>query len=103
MAMFVYVTFPSRAEAERICKGAVEGRLAACANILAAHQSYYWWDGAVQSEAECAAILKTTQSGFQALNNYIVVAHSYDVPCVVALPIDQGNAPYMKWISEQIQ
>ena len=47
-AVFVYTTYPSLVEAERIGKAVLERRLAACVNILPGMISHYWWEGAIE-------------------------------------------------------
>ena len=97
----VYVTAASNDEARVIAKTIVTERLAACANILAAMESVYWWDGAVQSEPEVSFILKTKSELLEPLIARIKALHSYDCPCVVALPIAAGNLDFLNWIDKE--
>ncbi|MFN3701713.1 MAG: divalent-cation tolerance protein CutA [Alphaproteobacteria bacterium] len=101
-SMLVYVTFADHAEARRIAALCVEGRLAACANIFPPHHAVYMWDGAVQDSQEVAAIFKTTCAGFEALQRCIAEHHSYDTPCIVALDIADGAAPFLQWIEQSV-
>lgn len=100
-ACIVYVTTASAAEAEAISKAVVSERLAACANILGDIQSVFFWDGAVQKEGETAMILKTARSRLDALTVRIQELHSYDEPCVVALPIVGGSQSFIGWIGAE--
>ncbi len=97
----VYVTARDRAEAERLARHVVGARLAACANILGEIRSLYWWAGAVQDEAECALIFKTRRDLFDALAAAIKAEHSYDCPCVVALPLVAGSPDYLAWLAAE--
>ncbi len=97
----IYVTAGSRDEALRIGRSLVEARLAACANILAPMTSVYWWEGAVQEDDEVAMVLKTRQDLVEPLTERIRELHSYDCPCVVALPITGGNQAFLKWIDSE--
>lgn len=99
--LFVYVTFPTPKEAEKIAGKVVKERLAACANIMAPHRSIYRWKGKVERAKETAVILKTAQSKFGKLKKRIVELHSYDVPCVVALEIKKGHKPFLDWIEQE--
>ena len=101
--LLVYATFETAQQAREIAKAVVEARLAACANIFPAHESLYWWDGAVQSASETAVIFKTTTEKFETLRAEIVRRHSYECPCVVALPVDAGHDPYLQWIKDETQ
>ena len=96
----VFVTVPSEAEAARIGRTLVEERLAACANITGQIRSIYRWQDAIEDDAEFLMILKTSQASLDALIARASELHSYDVPEVIALPIQQGYTPYMNWIAE---
>ena len=98
---FVYVTAATVEEAGKIGKALVEARLAACANVIGAIQSYYWWEGAVQQDTEAALILKTRADLVEALTAKVKELHSYDCPCVVALPIEGGNPEFLAWIDAE--
>jgi periplasmic divalent cation tolerance protein len=99
--ILVYMTAPDADTARRIGRNLVERRLAACVNILPPMESMYWWDGAVQSEGETAFLAKTTADLYESLQACVLGMHPYEVPCVVALNIDCGHAPFLRWISEQ--
>ncbi len=96
----VFVTVPSEAEAARIGRTLVEERLAACANVTGQIRSIYRWQDAIEDDAEFLMILKTSQASLDALIARASELHSYDVPEVIALPIQQGYTPYMNWIAE---
>jgi periplasmic divalent cation tolerance protein len=97
-AIVVYVTAPDLETAERIGAAMVEEGLAACANLLPGMRSIYRWRGAVERADEILLLLKTTPSRFDALEARVRALHSYETPCIVALPISQGSAPYLDWI-----
>lgn len=99
--MLVYVTCKDKEEAKSIASHVIGERFAACANIFSAHESLYWWDGAVQNEQEVAMILKTTKERYHELEDAIKDKHSYDVPCIVALSLENGNHAFLNWIKEQ--
>jgi periplasmic divalent cation tolerance protein len=42
--------------------------------------------------------MKTTEERFTDLRDGIAAAHPYDVPEIVALPIETGLAEYLGWI-----
>lgn len=99
--MLVYVTAPSMEEAEGLARLAVEARLAACANILPGMRSLYWWQGRLEQAEETLLMLKTTEALVPALTRALTAAHSYDCPCVVALPIATGNPDFLRWIADE--
>ena len=94
----VYVTMPDRQSAEVFCKTLVTERLAACANILDAVASVYWWQGELETAMECACLFKTTAERFPAFLERAKEIHPYEVPCITAWPIIHGHAPYLDWI-----
>ena len=100
-ACIVYVTVASVEEAAAIADAVVGDRLAACANILGDMQSIFFWDGAVQREGETAMILKTALPRLDALTARIKTLHSYEEPCVVALPIIGGSRSFIEWIDAE--
>lgn len=100
-AVLIYVTASSHQEAKTIARSVVADRLAACANILPGVTSYYWWEDEVQSEQETGIILKTREDLVEALTAKIKQLHSYDCPCVVAVPITHGNPDFLKWIATE--
>jgi periplasmic divalent cation tolerance protein len=76
----------------------VEERLAAGANVLDGVASIYWWAGAIEQASEAVLIVKTRADLVERLSARIKALHSYDCPCVVALPIAGGNPDYLEWI-----
>jgi periplasmic divalent cation tolerance protein len=98
---FVYVTVPDGAEAERIARTVVEERLAACANMLGAIRSVYWWEGKVCDGKEVALVLKTSAERKAELIDRIKQLHSYDCPCIACLPIADGNPAFLEWIRQE--
>jgi periplasmic divalent cation tolerance protein len=102
-AYFCYITVPSRNEALAIGRTVVEERLAACANVLDGVSSIYWWQGALEQAGEAALILKTRAELVERLTGRIRELHSYECPCVVALPIAAGNPDYLDWIANETE
>jgi periplasmic divalent cation tolerance protein len=96
--MFVYATAGDAAEALRIGRAVVEERLAACANVLDGMRSIYWWEGRVQGSSEAVLILKTTDDRLAALIARVRELHSYDCPCIEALPVVGGNQAFLDWV-----
>lgn len=97
-AYLVYMTASDKEEAEKIGRALIESHLAACVNIMDKATSLFWWDGQVQSEEECVFLAKTSRDRLRGLIKEVERLHSYEVPCVVALPILDGNPEFIKWI-----
>ena len=96
----VYAVFANDEEAERVGRTVVEERLATCINILGPIRSIYRWKGSIESAAEVAVILKTTEATANALIARIAALHSYDVPCIVTWPVDKVLASYAEWVED---
>ena len=98
-ALVVLVTAPTPERAAEIARALVEERLAACGNVVSGVRSIYRWEGSVQDDAEALLLLKTTRPRFEALKERILALHPYQVPEVIALPVQAGSAPYLAWIA----
>ena len=99
----LYVTAGDREEALALARMLVGERLAACANVLGESASVYRWQGAVQEEGEVVLVAKTVEDRVEAAARRVREAHSYDSPCVVALPISGGDADFLSWVRDEVQ
>ena len=92
---------PDRAEA--IARAVLEARLAACVNVIPGVVSLYWWEGAIQRDAESTLLIKTRADLVGELTAAIKAAHPYSVPEVVSLPIEssEGNGDYLRWVAHE--
>jgi len=100
--LLVLVTTPSPEVAADLARSLVEAGLAACGNVVPGLRSIYRWEGKVQEEAEALLILKTTRARFEALRDEVLRRHPYQVPEVVALPVEAGSEPYLDWVRGQV-
>ena len=98
----VFITTPSRDEAEKIARALVEEKLAACVNIMPGVESLYRWQGKIEKNQECALIAKTSSAIFDALQKRVKELHSYHCPCITAWPIVKGNEEYLKWLGNDL-
>ena len=96
----VLVTAGSEEEAAKIARALVEERLAACANIVPKIRSVNRWQGKIEDDAEALLLIKTAEALLPALEARVRELHSYDVPEVIALRLDQGSGPYLDWLAE---
>lgn len=99
--LLVYSMFPSEESAAHVASEVINKKLAACANLLPGARSFYWWDGQVQDNRETCMVLKTTKAQWKALEMEIRTLHPYDIPGIVALPIESGNEDYLNWIAKE--
>ncbi|MDT0377393.1 divalent-cation tolerance protein CutA [Streptomyces sp. DSM 42041] len=97
----VLTTVDGAAKAESLARGAVERRVAACAQISAPVTSVYRWEGTVQTDPEWQVLFKTAAARYGALEAYIREVHDYDVPEIIATPVVRGGADYLRWVVEE--
>lgn len=102
-AILVYITVGDPAEADTIANAIVQQRLAACANILPGMRSIYHWQGKVETGAETVVLFKTRTALFDQLAARVKELHSYDTPCIVAMPLTQATPDYFGWIMDETQ
>jgi periplasmic divalent cation tolerance protein len=100
-ALLVLTNLPDRAAAEALAAQLVERRVAACVNILSPCRSVYRWRGEVQHDEEHPLLIKTTLERYAALEQAIRAGHPYELPEIVAVPIERGLPEYLRWIVEE--
>ncbi|MFQ6009144.1 MAG: divalent-cation tolerance protein CutA [Candidatus Zixiibacteriota bacterium] len=96
----VFVSIP-RDEANKLARGLVENRLAACVNIIPKIESYFWWDNKLNHDEEALLIIKTTRQRFDDLRAWVVNNHPYDLPEVISLPLSDGLSEYIEWVKRE--
>lgn len=97
----ILVTVDTQTSAQEIASALVRDRLAACVNLFPIH-SVYWWEGTVQQEGEWQLVIKTDLALFDAIAEALEMLHPYEVPEILALPIQQGSMPYLHWLANSI-
>ena len=102
-AAFIYITAGNMDEAKKISRELISRRLAACVNIIDNMHSMFWWEDEIQEDKEVILIAKTRESLVTELIETVKSVHSYDCPCIVSLPISDGNKAFLDWIVQQTQ
>ncbi len=98
----VITTCPSMEEAEGLAEKLLTARLAACVNIVPGVHSLYEWQGKLQREQEFLLLIKSRTEGFPELEKLVQASHSYELPELIAVPIEEGSAAYLNWINTQL-
>ena len=101
MKLLVLTNVPERAVAERLADMLIEKRLAACVNILAPCRSVYRWKDAVQHDEEHPMLIKTTAGRYAALEQALRAGHPYELPEIIAVPIERGLPAYLDWVDAE--
>jgi periplasmic divalent cation tolerance protein len=99
--LLVLTNLPDRAVAERLAETLIEKRVAACVNILAPCRSVYRWQGALQHDEEHPMLIKTTTEAYSALEAAIRAGHPYDLPEIIAIPVERGLPAYLEWVAAE--
>ncbi|WP_328312994.1 divalent-cation tolerance protein CutA [Streptomyces sp. NBC_00442] len=97
----VWTTTDSEDKAAALARGAVEARLAACAQIAGPVTSVYHWAGGIETTREWQVLFKTTAGRYRALERHLLAAHDYETPEILAAPVAAGSPAYLSWIAAE--
>jgi periplasmic divalent cation tolerance protein len=98
----IFITAGSKEQADKISRGLVEDKLAFCVNTIPGIQSTYHWEGELHVDEEFLLIVKTRKDRYDALETWVRINHSYEVPEIIALPIERGLPAYLSGIDEWV-
>ena len=96
--LLVFTNLPDTARAQALATALVEARLAACVSILAPCRSVYRWQGKIEDATEVPLLIKTTAARYPALEAAIRQQHPYELPEILAVPIEHGLPDYLAWL-----
>lgn len=99
--LLVLTNLPDTYSAHALAGALVEARLAACVNILAPCRSVYRWQGKTENAEEVPVLIKTTAARYAALETAIRARHPYELPEIVAVPIERGLPEYLAWVAAE--
>ena len=94
----VLCSVPNRETAVHIDETLVSERLAACVNIIPGVVSVYRWKEAIEKDGELLLLIKTSRDNYEPLEQQIQALHPYELPEIIAVPIQTGQKDYIKWI-----
>ena len=97
----VLCTVPDGPTAEKLAKGLVDERLAACVNAIPGVKSFYRWQGELEVDEEIQLVIKTRRGRFDELAAWIKANHPYEVPEIVAIPAAEVSQEYLTWAIKQ--
>jgi periplasmic divalent cation tolerance protein len=98
----VFTTTEKKEDAERIARALIDGKLAACVQIMGPMESTYRWQGRIEKSVEWFCFIKTTQDAYPELEKTIKENHPYEVPEIIAVPVSGGSADYLAWLKGQV-
>ena len=100
-ALIVMTNAPDREIALKIARALIERKLAACVNILAECTSVYRWRGKLETATEVPLLIKTRAAIYPELEAAIKSLHPYELPEIVAVPIERGSPEYLEWVNAE--
>jgi len=98
----VITTTDKKDQARAIARYLVEEELAACVQILDGIESTYLWKGKIETSKEFMCFIKTREDLYPQVEAAIKKLHTYETPEIIALPITQGSADYLAWLSDSL-
>lgn len=101
--LLAMTTIGSHAEADTLAQALVAARVAACVSIVPGLTFVYHWQGGVEQETECMLLIKTSRGAWQRLSEVLHAAHPYELPELLAVPVEAGSPAYLSWLKDNIQ
>ncbi len=100
MFSVILTTLKDKLEAESLAKILLEEKLCACIQLFPI-SSYYHWAGKVEDSTEFLLLIKTKKELYSEVEKRILECHSYDIPEIISLPIENGFSGYLDWIKKE--
>lgn len=100
-SLLVITNLPDQAAAEALARMLVDQRVAACVNVLAPCRSVYRWQNAVETAVEVPLLIKTSAERYADLEAAIRAGHPYELPEIIAVPIERGLPEYLAWVAAE--
>lgn len=100
--IILYLTCSSKQEAISIIEKLFERNLIACANIIENVTSYFKWENKLQSSAEIIILAKTIDKRFNEITKLISTLHSYNLPAITAINLENCEKKFLKWIETSV-
>jgi periplasmic divalent cation tolerance protein len=99
--LLVLCTAPDDDTAAHLAHALLDARCAACVNVLPGLRSIYRWKGAVEEAREVQLLIKTRTARFADVERVLRAHHPYEIPEIIAFPIDAGGADYLAWLTTE--
>jgi len=99
----IFITCPTDKEAKKIAGELLHQKKVACVNIIPRVDSFFWWQGKIDSAKEVLLVAKSEAKLLKSIVKLVLSLHSYKVPEIIALPIIGGHKEYLKWISKNVK
>ena len=87
--------------AHKIARALLERRAAACVQVVGPVRSKYWWKGKIEEAEEWVCMIKARAADYDRIEALITEAHSYEVPEILAFPVQMGSRRYLEWLDAE--
>jgi len=102
MYSLVYVTTSKESESKKIARELLKEKLAACINIIPKIESLYLWKGEIEEDSESIMVIKTKSELVEQVIGRIEELHSYEIPCILEITVDNGSKNYLNYIESEL-
>ncbi len=99
--ILIYITNPTKNDAQKVAKLLLEKRLIACANIFEI-ESLYWWEGKIEISKEFVLIGKTVEKNYNKIKKKVKEIHPYKIPCILKIKTEANNE-FLNWVKKEIK
>jgi periplasmic divalent cation tolerance protein len=100
LPLIVLCTTNSRQEADKLAKGLVANKLAACVSISAPISSVYTWENKLDQQTEFMLFIKSKSDLYQQIETFIKENHSYEVPEIISWEASKVYSGYLAWLND---
>ncbi len=101
--VLVFCTVSTEKEGLQIAQALVEREEAACVNLVPMIRSVYRWKGKITNETEQLLLVKTTQPLLEDVKRTVKELHSYELPEILAVTVDDGDRNSLSWIGSVVK
>jgi periplasmic divalent cation tolerance protein len=102
MYSIVYVTTSKDLESKKIARKLLEEKLASCINIVPRIDSIYLWRGKIEEDSESIMLIKTKSDLVERVIKRIEELHSYEIPCILEIAVNNASKNYLNWIDSEL-
>ncbi len=102
MYSMIYITTSGVLESKKIAKKLLAEKLAGCVNIIPSMESMYLWNGEIKEDTESIMLVKTRSDMLEEIIKRVEEIHSYEIPCILQIKVNDGSKNYLEWIESEI-
>ncbi|MCJ2513235.1 MAG: divalent-cation tolerance protein CutA [Candidatus Thermoplasmatota archaeon] len=103
MISVIYTTLDNEQDARKIANFLIEEQIVACVNIIPNVISIYRWKGKIEEEKEFILIAKTVDENVIKTIKRIKELHNYELPDIIAIPVNNGYDEYLEYIKRETE